>query len=138
MSYKITSLSITNRPIFKIFVKNPLFLNFFLFFPPFPWFTFFRLHRNDKKKNPAINGRAKHKRRRILLFGFLFEDCSGGLRAEDVLNVVGKPVGIVIKAKILVKAIEIFIANGDIEADAVVQLAQANWAKIEWPRVAFL
>jgi len=38
MSYKITSLSIANRPIFKISSKNPLISHFFFSFSPFFFF----------------------------------------------------------------------------------------------------
>ena len=59
----------------------------------------------------------------VLLFAFQFEDCSGSRGAEDKIKAVDKPLSIVIKAKLLVKAIKIFISNGYIETDAVVQLA---------------
>jgi hypothetical protein len=34
MSYKINLVAITNHPNFKIFLKNPYFLTFFIFFSP--------------------------------------------------------------------------------------------------------
>jgi len=115
-----------NRPIFKIFVKKPLFLNFFsLFFPFFFFPPEFTPHYdgsgNDKKKTPATNGRAKYKF--VSLFAFLFEDRLGGLRAEDVLKAMGNPLGIIIKANLSIKAIQTTIARDNIKADAVVQLA---------------
>jgi len=39
MSYKIILLSITNRPIFKVFIKNPPNFNFFYLFFTLSYFT---------------------------------------------------------------------------------------------------
>jgi len=110
MSYKITPLSTTNRPIFQKITKKNLFSQFFSLFFPFSFLLF-----------SVCAGMTLINWYYVLLFAFQFEDCSGGIGAEDKIKAVDKPLSIVIKAKILVKATEIFISAYNIKADTMVQ-----------------
>ena len=78
------------------------------------------------------------KKNHILRFVFLFEDCPGGIGAEDMLKAMGEPERIVIETDFSIKAIQTTIESNNVKVDTMVQLAQANRTKIEWPRVTFL
>jgi hypothetical protein len=57
------------------------------------------------------------------LFAFLFEDCPGGVRAEDMLKAMGKPLGVVIKADFPIKVKKTLITTDDIKPNTVLELA---------------